>query len=103
MARPASILALVGQGCHRPSEIAGRLGVRATDLSRSLALLLELDLLRREVPFGEPPRSSKRALYRIADPFLRTWYRFVEPNRSRLGAGLLSLVGAEVQRAWPGR
>jgi AAA+ ATPase superfamily predicted ATPase len=99
--RPASILALVGQGCHRISEIAARLGVPATDLSRPLAMLVELQLLVREIPFGESPRSTKRGRYRIADPLLRTWYRFVEPNRSRLGAGLLDRVSEEVERAWP--
>jgi AAA+ ATPase superfamily predicted ATPase len=29
----------------------------------------------RELPFGEHPRRSKRARYKIADPFLRYWYR----------------------------
>lgn len=101
VARPASILALVGQGCHRVSEIAARLGIRATDLARPLALLLELGMLVRELPFGESARSSKRTIYRIHDPLLRTWYRFVEPNRSRLGAGLLDEVADEVLTAWP--
>jgi AAA+ ATPase superfamily predicted ATPase len=101
VSRPASILALVGQGCHRVSEIAARLGARATDLSRPLTLLLDLGMLSRELPFGESTRSSKRTLYRINDPLLRTWYRFVEPNRSRLGAGLVEVVSAEVARAWP--
>lgn len=101
VARPASILALVGQGCHRVSEIAARLGVRATDLARPMALLIELGMLIRELPFGESTRSTKRTLYRIHDPLLRTWYRFVEPNRSRLGAGLLDVVTGEVMGAWP--
>lgn len=99
--RPASILALVGRGCHRGSEIAGRLGVPATSLSRSLAQLVDLGFLGREVPFGRSLRDTKRTFYRIDDPFLRTWYRFVEPNRSRLGAGLLDVVAKEVEEAWP--
>jgi hypothetical protein len=99
--RPASILALCGRGCHRLSEIASRLGVPATDLSRPMALLVELQLIVRELPFGESLRSTKRSLYRIADPLMRTWYRFVEPNRSRLGAGLVDIVAGEVERAWP--
>lgn len=101
VARPASILSLVGQGCHRPSEIAARLAVPATDLSRPLSMLLDLGLLERELPYGESTKSSKRSFYRVADPFLRTWYRFVEPNRSRLGAGLVEVVRDEVTQAWP--
>jgi AAA+ ATPase superfamily predicted ATPase len=92
-----SILALIGQGCHRLSEIAGRLGRPATSLSRPLALLVDIGLVKRELPFGEHPRRSKRTRYRIADPFLRYWYRFVDPNRSRLAARQLDV---QSQTAW---
>ncbi len=93
----ASVLSLVGQGCHRSSEIAGRLGVPATSLSRPLARLVELGFLAREVPFGASPRDSKKSLYRVADPFLRLWYRFVQPNASRLEAGGLTDVMRDVR------
>src|SRR5262245_28010892 len=94
-----SILSLIGQGCHRLSAIAGRLEKPATSLVRPIALLVDLGLVKRELPFGEHPRRSKRARYRIADPFVRYWYRFVDPNRSLLQAGQLDRVqtGAE----WP--
>jgi AAA+ ATPase superfamily predicted ATPase len=101
VARAASILALIGQGCHRLSEIAARLDRPATSLTRPMARLLELGLVRRELPFGRSERDSKRTLYRIADPFLRFWYRFVEPDRSRLGAGLLDAVAREVEDRFP--
>jgi AAA+ ATPase superfamily predicted ATPase len=94
----ASILSLIGQGCHRLSEIAARLGRPATALSRPLQRLQEMDLVTREQPFAEEPRSSKRTLYKISDPFLRFWFRFVEPNRSRLGAGQLGVVEEEIVR-----
>jgi DNA-binding transcriptional ArsR family regulator len=101
LAQAASILTLIGQGCHRPSEIASRLGKPATSLSRPLDRLLELGLVRRDQPFGASPRDSKRSLYRIGDPFLRFWFRFVEPNRSRLEARQGRAVLQEVQRQWP--
>lgn len=94
----ASILSLIGQGCHRLSEIAARLGRPATALSRPLQRLQEMDLVTREQPYAEEPRSSKRTLYKISDPFLRFWFRFVEPNRSRLGAGQLAAVEEEIAR-----
>lgn len=93
-----SILSLVGQGCHRLSEIAGRLERPASSLTRPLALLVDLGFVRREIPHGEHPRRSKRSRYRIADPFLRYWYRFVDPNRSVLEAGHLDAV--EAPAAW---
>lgn len=100
-AQATSILAVIGQGCHRASEIAGRLGKPATSLSRPLQRLLEMDLVVREMPFGTSPRDSKRTLYRIADPFLRFWFRFVEPNRSRLEARMLAPVEEDIAAGLP--
>ncbi len=99
-AQAATILALIGQGCHRLSEIAGRMGKPATSLSRPLQRLIELELVRRDVPFGSSGRDTKRSLYRIADPFLRFWYRFVEPNRSRLEAGQVAAVAREIAKTF---
>lgn len=94
----ASILSLIGQGCHRISEIAGRLGKPATSLSRPLQRLVEMGLVERESPFGSSLRTSKRTLYRVSDPFLRYWFRFVEPNRSRLEARQLEVVESEISQ-----
>lgn len=102
VARLASLLSLIGGGVQRISEIGGRLGIPSTSLSRPLATLIELGYVAREVPFGRSVRDTKRTFYRLRDPFLRTWYRFVEPNRSRLGAGLVARVRADIEAAWPG-
>lgn len=83
------LLDVIGAGAHRLSEIAGRLAVPATSLSRPLGRLLEMELLRREQPFDDHERSGKRTLYRIDDPFFRLWFRVVAPHRS-----LLAQVGA---------
>ncbi len=99
--RATSILALVGQGCHRLSEIGARLGRPATSLSRPIAKLVELGLLERDVPFGRSTRDAKRSLYHIADPLLRFWYRFVDRNRSRLAAGQIDAVEADSRVEWP--
>ena len=68
-AQAASILSLIGQGCHRMSEIAVRLGKPATSLTRQLSRLLELGLIRREQLFGAPPRSSKKRCIVLRIPF----------------------------------
>ena len=72
----------VGMGAHRVSEIASRLQQTATSLSRPLGQLIELGLLRRDIPFGEDEKSSKRSLYVISDPFCHFWFRIVAPRRS---------------------
>ena len=78
------VLDAIGNGVHRVSEIAGRLGLPASNLSKPLAALMEMGLVRRETPFGANPKSGKRSLYRIEDPFLRLWFRVVAPHRAAL-------------------
>jgi AAA+ ATPase superfamily predicted ATPase len=75
--------------------------IEATSLSRPLERLIEMDLVARETPFGTSVRSSKRTLYRIADPFLRFWFRFVQPDRSRLEARQLAAVERDVAASFP--
>lgn len=100
-AQAASILALIGQGCNRLSEIAARLNKPAPSLTRPLQRLRELGLIRREQPFGALARNSKKTLYRIDDPFLAFWFRYVEPNRSRLEAGVLTSVLTGIMENFP--
>jgi uncharacterized protein len=98
----ASLLSIISQGCHRLSEIAARLEKPATSLTRPLAILVDLGIITREVPFGASFRDSKRTLYSIADPFLRFWLKFAEPNHSLIEAGLIDHVGDFVSKQWPG-
>ena len=77
-----TILTLIASGCHRLSEIAGRLGKPATHLSVPLDKLLKLGYIERELPFAENYKNIKKSLYKIADPFLKFYFNFVVPNRS---------------------
>lgn len=78
------ILDVIGAGAHRLSEIAGRIGQPATSLARPLARLQELEFVVREAPFGDPERGARRALYKLADPFLSLWFSLIAPKRSAL-------------------
>ena len=77
-----AILATIAGGETKFYRIQQLIGVERGALSSSLHTLLELDWIRREFPFGE--RSDRRAIYRVADPFLAFWYRFVAPLASAL-------------------
>jgi hypothetical protein len=65
---------------------------------RPLAQLCELGYVRRDVPFGESLKNSKRSLYRLQDSFLRFYFRFVLPYESALAQG----VYGEAQHEWHG-
>lgn len=94
------LLDAIGAGAHRVSEIAGRLGRPATSMARPLDRLLGLGLIRRELPFGEDEKSSKRALYKIADPFFRLWFRVVAPYRAQLASGTPAARRQILARFW---
>lgn len=77
-----SVLEAVGRGAERPSEIATRLGVVQTNLSRLLQQLLDASVLARELPFGESMRTTKKVRYCIQDPTMRFWFRVYSPHQS---------------------
>ena len=77
-----AILAAIARGETKFNGIQQLIGVERGALSSSLRTLLELGWVRREFPFGES--SDRRAIYRVADPFLTFWYRFVAPLASDL-------------------
>ena len=97
----SSLLAIVGAGCNRLSEIAARLGKPSGALTRPLANLIDLGYLKKETPFGEDERSTKRTLYRIDDPLVAFWFRFVQPARTLLHRDLLEPVEARLAVAFP--
>jgi AAA+ ATPase superfamily predicted ATPase len=78
------VLDAIGMGAHKLSEIAGRLGLPATSLSKSIGILIMLGVVSKEIPFGSDEKTSKKSLYKLSDPFLRLWFKVIAPNRSAL-------------------
>ncbi len=83
-----SLLSVVGNGANRISEIASRLGRPAGSLTRLLSQIVNLGYIRREVPYGESIKTTKRSLYKIDDPFMSFYFKFVEPFKSQIELGL---------------
>lgn len=83
-----ALCAMIGSGVHRPSELAGRLGIRETTLAKPLRHLVELGVVRRDAPYelhtGKPAVGGRRSFYCLADPFLGMWYACVRPHVSGL-------------------
>jgi len=55
---------------------------------RVLPRLLDVGLIERHVPVTEDPLKSRRSVYRIPDPYLRFWFRFILRNRGAIERGL---------------
>ena len=95
------ILDAIGLGAHRSSEIAGRMQTAATSITRNLQQLQVLGYVRREVPFGVNEKRSKKAVYKLADPFLRLWFRVVASHRGRLQSASKAGRRKLLSSAWP--
>lgn len=81
-----AVLAAIARGKTKVDEIveAAGLGDRANAVRR-IALLERLELIERERNFDAAEKAAYQ--HRIADQAVRFWYRFVQPNRSRLETG----------------
>ncbi len=92
-----SLMAVIAGGANRLSEIAARMGRDATSLSAPLDRLIQMSYIRREIPFGESPKKSKRGIYKINDPMMDFYYTFIMPNMSSLGRGRKNFVMEEIE------
>lgn len=68
-------------------EIANALRIDSSIVSKYLATLESLRLVRRDLPFGASP-SARGGHWVLSDSFLRFWFRFVFPFQADLEAGL---------------
>ena len=77
-----SILAAIARGEATWSGITKRVGRSSGSLSRPLRWLLDMGYVQRDEPITvRGGRRGKRALYRIDDPYIVFWHRFIAPLR----------------------
>jgi uncharacterized protein len=79
------ILQAVALGRTRPSEIGDYARVA---VERPLKRLTTLGILERRVPALDDPARSRRAVYRIVDPYFAFWFRFIASSRAHIARGL---------------
>lgn len=97
-----SLMAVIAGGANRLSEIASRMGREATSLSAPLDRLIQMSYIRREIPFGESPKKSKRGIYRINDAMMDFYYSFIMPNMSSLARGRKNHIMEEIDSDFNG-
>jgi uncharacterized protein len=80
-----SILEELASGERSARDLATAIGVKTPDLSQYMKTLQDMSLIERVAAVAG--RADLR--FRVADPFLRFWFRFVFPFQDDLKSGVL--------------
>ena len=78
-----AVLKAIAAGRRTPQEIGSLLDLTSSYLSPYLRQLESLHLVERRVPATIPPhrrQTSRSSRYHLADPYLRFYFRFIQPN-----------------------
>ncbi len=87
-----TILEAVSYGHRSFGEIRNATGIEGSKLPRYISTLIELGILRREVPVtlkGREKIRRRNARYSIADNYFAFYYAFVHPFKEEIELGLL--------------
>ncbi len=87
----ASLLSAISEGVETVTALAERFSTDTSKVSKYLAELVESGTLRRATDF----RSERNVYYRIDDPMLAFYYRFVWRNAEWIRRGHGPLIEAE--------
>jgi AAA+ ATPase superfamily predicted ATPase len=98
-----STLFTIATGAHTWGEIKGNVDRSGGSLRPVIEWLEDLELIEREVPVTkDQPHKTKVSQYRITDPYLRFWYRFIQPIYSSGSVGMASPEALWRKRIEPG-
>lgn len=96
------ILHALAIGAVTRTRIATVTGLPEGHMSKYLAVLRETGFVDRFVPITEDAAHSRRGHYRITDPLLRFYYRFLPKNQARLALGEQEEILTGIEADLPG-
>jgi len=95
-----SVLRAIAGGRVQVADISDATGIPVTALPKELRRLQEeFRLIEREVPHAD--RTGRLGRYRVTDPFLTFWFRYVYPFQSQLESGRRDKVLNLIRRDLP--
>lgn len=95
-----SIFRAVAGGCTTVSRICDTTGLDKSMVSKYLHVLNRLHIIHEEIPVTAHP-GFRRRQYRITDPYINFWFRFIYPDRIDLEAGRVSSVLDRISGVFP--
>jgi len=94
------IFKALASGLTKLSDICMATGLDKSMVSKYLDVLCRLHIVRDEVPVTASA-SLRRRQYRIIDPYLMFWFRYIAPNRIDIEAGRSLAVEQRIQSTFP--
>lgn len=80
-----TILATLARGCCKLNDIYKHTGFSRAKISVYLKILMELDLVEKVYSYEtEGYSNTQKGIYRISNPYVRFYFRYLFPNQSRL-------------------
>ncbi len=81
----ATILYMIAKGYGKLNDLYRYTGFSRAKISVYLKNLIELDLVEKVYSYGAAARDdSRKGMYRITNPMIHFWYRFIYEHRNRL-------------------
>lgn len=94
-----TVLEAIGSGQTTFSAIGSRAHINQGSLTRALDTLInDKRVIAVDRPLSAKP--SRNALYRVADPYLRFWLRFIGPGVELLHRGRGDVLAAQIADSW---
>ncbi len=93
-----AIIKAIAEGASRLNDIKTKVGEENAVVSKYLKTLIELGIVKKEIPVSERP--GKKTIYLLADNFFRFWYRFVPVNASAIDSGRIAKTYAHAVKQY---
>jgi AAA+ ATPase superfamily predicted ATPase len=76
-----AIITAIANGGSQMKDIKGKTGEESSTIATYMKSLLDIGIVKKEVPITDKP-DSRKTLYRLDDGMFKFWYKFVYPNIS---------------------
>ena len=98
-AQARSVLSAIGTGERTFTNIAKAAGgLQHASLNRALDILTAKRIVTKELPLSTT--ASREARYRVSDPYLQFWLRFIGPHLSEVDRGRGDLIVQRFKTDW---